>query len=153
MSSSRDDLIELFEYVWQRFSDRMDGLSDAEWQWEPISDSRVTLRWRLRHIAEFLGAERNGPWLGLAAEPTGEQPDPADSAAAALWDVNAAFTRWRGQLAETTEESLGELIGPVGGHYGDATRRAFALHIIDELVHHTAEAALLRDLYAGDGSE
>jgi DinB superfamily len=153
MHSSHDDLIELFEYVWQRFTDRMAGLSDAEWRWEPIADDRVTLRWRFRHITEILRAERNGPWLGLAAEPTGEQPDPADSAAEALSDLNAAFGQWRVLLAETTEESLSEFIGPVGGHYGEATRRAFALHIVDELVHHTAEAALLRDLYAGPGHE
>jgi hypothetical protein len=153
MSSTRDDLIGLFEYVWQRFRDRMDGLTDAEWRWEPISDDRVTLRWRLRHIAEFLRAERNGPWLGLAAEPAGELPGPADSAAAAVADLNAAFAQWCRQLTQTTDESLSELIGPVAGRFGDASRRAFALHIVDELVHHTAEAALLRDLYAGGGHE
>jgi hypothetical protein len=153
MGSSRDDIIELFEYVWQRFTDRMDGLSEAEWRWEPLPDDRVTLRWRFRHITEFLQAERNGPWLGLAAEPGGEPPDPATSAADALQDLNVAFAQWRGQLAQTTEESLRELIGPVAGAYGDATRRAFALHIVDELVHHTAEAALLRDLYAGKSDE
>ena len=153
MGSSRDDLIELFEYVWQRFTDRMDGLTEAEWRWEPLPDDRVTLHWRFRHITEFLQAERNGPWLGLAAEPGGEQRDPATSAADALQDLNAAFAQWRGQLAQTTEESLGALIGSVAGAYGDATRRAFALHIVDELVHHTAEAALLRDLYAGKSGE
>jgi DinB superfamily len=153
MGSSRDDLIGLFEYVWQRFSDRMDGLTDAEWKWEPIADDRVTLRWRLQHITEFLRAERNGPWLGLAAEPTGEPPGPATSAAAAMWDVSTAYAKWHGLLSETTDESLGELIGSAGGRYGDATRRAFALHIIDELVHHTAEAALLRDMYAGHSQD
>jgi hypothetical protein len=30
-----------------------------------------------------------------------------------------------------------------------ATGRSFVLHIADELIHHTAEAALLRDLFAG----
>jgi hypothetical protein len=153
MSSSRDDLIELFEYVWQRFRDRMDGLTNAEWRWEPLPDDRVTLRWRFGHIVEILQAERNGPWLGLAAEPGGERPGPAASAAIALQDLGAAFAQWRGQLAQTSEESLGQLIGPVGGDYGDATRRAYALHIVDELVHHTAEAALLRDLYAGKSGE
>src|ERR1022692_2964453 len=111
MSSSREDLIELFEYVWQRFTDRMDGLTDAEWLWEPLADDRVTLRWRMQHIVEF-----------LRAEPNGELPAPADSAAAAMWDLNAAFAQWRGQLDETTDESLGELIGPVAGRYGDAPR-------------------------------
>jgi hypothetical protein len=35
------------------------------------------------------------------------------------------------------------------GYFADATRRSFVLHIADELIHHTAEAALLRDLFAG----
>ena len=33
-------------------------LSDAEWLWEPLADDRVTLRWRMQHIVEFLRAER-----------------------------------------------------------------------------------------------
>ncbi len=148
MSSPRDDLVELFDYAWQRFNDRMDGLSDAEWGWEPVSDDRITLRWRLGHIAELLQADRNGPWLGLAAGPGGGLSAAADSAAASLWELNVAYARWRAQLTETTDESLGELIGPAAGPYADATRRAFALHIVDEVIHHTAEAALLRDLYA-----
>jgi hypothetical protein len=114
MGSSRDDVIGLFEYVWQRFSDRMDGLTDAEWKWEPIADDRVTLRWRLQHIAEVLRAEHNGPWLGLAAELAGAPPEPATSAAAAMWDVGTAYATWHGLLAETTDESLDELIGAAG---------------------------------------
>ena len=148
MKSARDDLIELFDYVWQRFRDRMDGLSDEEWRWEPVPDDRITLHWRLRHVAEFLREARNGPWLGLSAEPDDRRPA-VDSAAGALSDLDAAYARWRGQLAETTDESLARPVGPVGGAYRDATRRSFALHIVDELIHHTAEAALLRDLYAG----
>ena len=38
-------------------------------------------------------------------------------------------------------------VGPVGGFYADATRVGFVLHEIDELIHHGAEIALLRDLY------
>jgi hypothetical protein len=36
---------------------------------------------------------------------------------------------------------------PRGGFYEGDTRRSFVLHILDELIHHGAEAALLRDLY------
>jgi ankyrin repeat protein len=45
------------------------------------------------------------------------------------------------------ESSLEEPIGPVGGPYADSTRRAFVLHVLDELIHHGAEVATLRDLY------
>jgi hypothetical protein len=69
----------------------------------------------------------------------------------ALSGVDEAFALWRGQLAGLTEEALGEPIGPAAGRYGGASRRSFALHIADELIHHAAEAALLRDLYAARG--
>ena len=103
-------------------------------------------RWRLQHITDFLREERNAPWFGLVAEPVLPQAEAVD-AATALSHVHQAFARWRGQLADVPEESFAEPVGPVAGRYGDATRRSFALHIADELVHHAAEASLLRDLY------
>src|SRR6266498_3444392 len=132
MNSSRDDVLDLFGYVWQRFRTRMEGLGDEEWRWQPSRDDRVTLR---------TGTGRAG------AAPTGELC--AESAVAALAEVEAAYGLWRNQLAAISDESFEEPIGPAAGHYGDATRRSFALHIVDELIHHAAEAALLRDLYAG----
>lgn len=150
MKSSRDDVLDLFDHVWQRFRKRMDGLGDDEWRWQPGPDERLTLRWRLEHITECLREERNGPWLGLVAEP-GEPRARATDAASALSGADAAFRRWRGQLASVSEEAFGERIGPVAGGFGGATRRSFALHVVDELVHHGAEASLLRDLYAARG--
>src|SRR6266536_54438 len=137
MNSSRDDVLDLFGYVWQRFRTRMEGLGDEEWRWQPSRDDRVTLR---------TGAGRAGAGSAGAA-PTGELC--AESAVAALAEVEAAYGLWRNQLAAISDESFEEPIGPAAGHYGDATRRSFALHIVDELIHHAAEAALLRDLYAG----
>jgi hypothetical protein len=152
VKSSRDDVLDLFDHVWQRFRSRMEGLDDEEWRWQPTSDERLTLRWRLRHITGFLREERNGPWLGsgVGAGPDGQRGAAVD-ARAALSGLDEAFALWRGQLAGLTEEALGEPIGPAAGRYGDASRRSFALHIADELIHHAAEAALLRDLHAARG--
>src|SRR6266545_2831649 len=69
MNSSRDDVLDLFGYVWQRFRTRMEGLGDEEWRWQPSRDDRVTLRWRLGHIADTLRADRNALWLGLGPGP------------------------------------------------------------------------------------
>lgn len=153
MTSVQDDLLDLFDHAWRRFRARMEGLGDAEWAWRPTPDERLALRWRLRHIAELLGEERNGPWLGLAAG--GGRYDAgageAAGAAEALRSADAAYARWRGQLAALTDAELAEPVGPAAGPFAAATRRSFALHIADELIHHTAEAALLRDLYAGRG--
>ena len=44
----------------------------------------------------------------------------------------------------------GHAAGEAAGYFAGATGRSFVLHIADELIHHTAEAALLRDLFAGD---
>lgn len=149
----------------------MDGLTDAEYLWEPVSDVRsvrrtadgtfrsegpaehgdtrqfTTLAWRLCHIVDFLREDRTGPWLGQPPPPPREPTGDAATAAEVLADLDKAYACWHDILLATTEESLGHPIGPVGGLYAESTRRSFALHILDELIHHGAEAALLRDLY------
>jgi hypothetical protein len=171
MTSSREDLIELSSYVWQRFRRRMDGLTDAEYFWEPVPNCRTvrrrhdgtfrsdgpaapgetnlftTLAWRLCHIADLLAEDRNAPWLGQDPLPGNDGGD-AGSAAEVLGRLDQAYAHWHKLLIGVTEESLAEHIGRVGGLYEESTRRSFVLHILDELIHHGAEAALLRDLYA-----
>lgn len=147
MNSPRQDLAGTFDYVWQRFRRRMDGLGDAEWRWQPTADDRVTLAWRLRHIADLLSEDRNSAWLGVVGD---DLPRPAPSTAGeALADVERGHEHLASLLRRTTEASLAEPIGAVAGGYGGATRFSFALHLLDEFIHHTAEAALLRDLYPG----
>ncbi|KAA9159942.1 DinB family protein [Amycolatopsis acidicola] len=147
MASAGEDILDLFDYAWQRFRNRMAGLTDEEWRWQPIADDRVTLRWRLGHIADLLRMERNAPLLGLSEEP-GQWPEPR-SAEEAMAQTEEAYGRWRANLASLSEDDQAKLLGDAAGYYATSTRRAFALHIVDELIHHTAEAALLRDLYAG----
>jgi hypothetical protein len=146
----------------------MGGLTDAEYWWAPFADCRTvravgdgtfrsdgpapdgdpqtftTLSWRLAHICDLLAEGRNADWLGRPAPvplPAGE----AGSAADALERLDAAYSRWRAVLVDATE--LEAPIGAVAGPYEDASRRSLVLHILDELIHHCAEAALLRDLY------
>jgi hypothetical protein len=168
----REDLIELSDYAWRRLDERLAGLTDAEYLGEPVPGCRTvrrapdgvfrsdgparpgeaagftTLAWRLCHIADLLREHRNGPWLGRPAPPPRESNGDPATADAARAELTAAHTCWRTILTATTEESLAEPVGPVAGHYADATRRSFVLHILDELIHHGAEVALLRDLYA-----
>ncbi len=172
VNSCRADVIELSDYAWQRLERRMTGLTDAEYLWEPAPDCRTvrrgadgtfrsdgparpgdrvtftTLAWRLCHIADLLRENRNGPWLGRPAPPPPEQPGDPATAAAALTAIAEAHACWRDILTGTTEDSLAEPIGPLAGHYANSTRRSFVLHVVDELIHHGAEAALLRDLHA-----
>jgi hypothetical protein len=135
------DLVEFSDYVWTRLRDRLDGLTDDEYRWDP---GVTTLAWRMTHLRDMLAEERNATWLGQPpdAVPCGEP----DSAEAAMAGLRAAYGSWRSALV-ACEDVTGP-IGAVAGHYGAATRRSFVHHVLDELIHHGAEVALLRDLYS-----
>jgi hypothetical protein len=124
----------------------MNGLGDDEWSWRPIpQDGRITIRWRLDHIAEAVGGQRNWEWLGVSAD---EAPKlyPADSAQTAVANVAMVVDRFS-ELISGPDSDLDQLIGPVAGPYAEDPRSGLVLHTLDELIHHAAEAALLRDLY------
>jgi uncharacterized damage-inducible protein DinB len=145
MLSEKEDLAELGRYAFTRLKDRLSDLADDEYAWEP-APGVATIAWRLGHIADLLAEERNAAWLGVPGRPGG--PGPAADAGSALLALDAAFEVWTAVLAAVPDSSLPEPIGPVGGPYADSTRRAFVLHALDELIHHGAEVALVRDLYA-----
>jgi hypothetical protein len=84
--------------------------------------------------------------------PAGAAPPPATDAAGALAALEQAFDVWQATLSAVPEEALAAPIGPVGGGYADSTKRAFVLHVLDELIHHGAEVALVRDLWAARGT-
>jgi DinB superfamily len=145
MQSPREDLVETFDHVWQRFRRRVDGLDDEEWRWQPTPDDRLTLSWRLHHIADLLAEDRNAVWLGVDTEHPKRLVH--STARDALADIEAGYEHLASILTNATDTSLAERMGPAAGMYADATRFSFALHLLDEFVHHTAESALLRDLY------
>jgi hypothetical protein len=58
-SRSGQDVLELLDYAWSRFTERMAGLADDELAWQPTADDRITPRWRLDHVASSLTEDRN----------------------------------------------------------------------------------------------
>lgn len=128
MTAVRDDLVKLSDYAFGRLRDRLAGLTDAEYRWEPVPDCRTvravpggghrsdgpagaddprqftTLAWRLAHIAGLLCEQRNGPWLGQPARPHEDSGDPG-IAAAALAALDGAYAEWRSVLERTTDDS------------------------------------------------
>jgi hypothetical protein len=163
-----DELTELDRHVWQRTTDRLAGLDDAEWAWEPAPGCwsirpgpdgwtvdgtgeapdpppLTTLSWRLFHLVDCYGSDRNPHWLRVevppldVAVPTG--------AAEALRLLERAHERWRAVLAGLDDEALARPLGRRAGFLARSTRAAFVLHQLDEVIHHGAEVALLRDLH------
>ena len=74
--------------------------------------------------------------------------DYAGTADEALAQVDAAFAAWTAGARGWDEEALAEPCGPSEGPWAEHPRVELVLHINRELIHHGAEIALLRDLYA-----
>ena len=182
----KHNLVSLSDYSFQRTRARLGGLTNDEYVWEPVTDCWTirlqpdgryradwavpltatgpftTIAWRLWHLINCYGAERNATWLNVE-DGTGHIPAPGvtSDAGFAEWEAPATATAaldalddahdfWRRCLAAVTEEGLGEKLGPVGGQYADSDRAGFVFHMLDEFIHHGAEIALLRDLYRGE---
>lgn len=145
-ASDREDLVGLLDYAWARLRDRLRGLDDVEWAWTPSAEQpKISIRWRLSHIVETLTETRNWLWLGVE-EPAGGLTTLPRSAAEAWAQAESAYLMLRSVLS-SPQLHLDAEIGAAAGPYATSTRRSFLLHLTDELVHHGAEAALLRDLY------
>lgn len=139
------DVIEWLDEAGSRLLDRMDGLSEDEWRWLPTDNPEIGIRWRLDHIVSTLTEDRNAEWLRLTPPPL--DPPAVRDAASAVAATRLAIGWWRALLVLAGDTLSGEL-GSVAGPYATSTRLAFVLHVLDELAHHAAEVALLRDLYA-----
>jgi DinB superfamily len=161
-------LSEAFDHYAQRTIRRLAGLTDEEYFWEPVPGCWTvrggtadwarpppdpppvtTIAWRLVHICSFLqehGMRAVAFERGAAAKGVPPSVVPA-SAAAALVAVDAAIAAWRHDLASVDDARLWEPMGPKAGPYGNAPVASFVEHIHDEFVHHSAEVALLRDLF------
>ncbi len=61
--------------------------------------------------------------------------------------LERSFANFRGGVASWSEEQLLDLLGPTWGPFANHSNLDLLLHAMREVVHHTAEIALLRDLY------
>ena len=158
--SMQYELQQVSDECWGRTRGRLEGLTDDELLWEPapgcwtvrpladgtwIKDGSVesaapppftTIAWRMIHLIGCYGSMRNSRWVGV------EVPLPPIEDA-----LDPAHERWDAVLAAADDVVLAALIGPIGGQYAEATRAALLLHQLDEVIHHGAEIAVVRDLY------
>lgn len=169
MTGWKQDMVDLVDYAFSRLRSRLEGLSDEEYLWEPVPDCWTlhpdgagrmegdwvtpvwappftTLGWRLGHVINCLLDPRYSSWLGLPARGPGPGSLPP-TAALALEELERAFAVTRGHIEALSDASLGEVMGPIAGPWAADDKGAFVLHMVDELIHHSAEVALMRDLY------
>jgi hypothetical protein len=170
-------VLEAIDLVWARVRARLGGLSQQEYLWEPVPDcwsvresgGRVlvdwsgddpdpapftTIAWRLCHLSADCFASYTVSGLGdwPLATPHGEWVLEVEPALAAFDTAWSAFRGGLDRLASldgpASQTRTGTVAAPAaGGSAEQPNWTALALHAMDELAHHGAEIALLRDLY------
>lgn len=169
MIGASDVLRRLWHGTSDRMFQRLVGLTDAEFFWEPAPSCwtvrpdpaapsgwqidydwpaptpppLTTIAWRLVHLA-------NGNWIyweyafgaGLRTFPDLEIPGSADAAVRYWEDSREPITAW---LDRTTDEDLHHMRPSHLGEHRSAAE--VMLILVEEQVHHGAEIALMRDLY------
>ncbi|WP_231391816.1 DinB family protein [Arthrobacter sp. 35W] len=174
------ELVDQLDWHWTyQARARLEGLSDAEYFWEPVPGWNVrrrthatpadapgsgaftidfivpepdpapltTIAWRLSHLqVGVLGARLASHFGGPQVDYQGY--DYPGTAAVALDRLDGAYAAWIAGVRSLGEAGLARPCGPAEGPYASSPMATLVLHINREMIHHLAEAALLRDLYA-----
>lgn len=150
------------EYLWepvQSWSIRPRGTGDAPVQAgrgdftidfafpEPEPPPFTTIAWRLGHVIVGVLAMRNAGHFGRERTDY-ESFAYAGTAEAALAQLDTEYATWIDGVRALGEEGLLRPCGPAEGPFAEEPLAVLILHINRELLHHGAEIAVLRDLYA-----
>jgi len=162
----RDVILTSMDRMFEQLIDRLDGLTDHEYLWEPAPDSWsvrptpdgeptvdgagvrevdpspvTTIAWRLWHIAMDCLDDYTRRFGG----------DYSD--APAVWTLDSAeaiqITRekWQAYRNVIADLDWWHELGESWEHWSRHSVADMAIHASNELVHHGAEIGLLRDLY------
>jgi len=175
------ELADQLDWHWRRqLRPRFDGLTDAEYFWEPVANTWsihprgqgraaiaagggdfiidfafpepspapvTTIAWRLAHlIVGVFGARVAGHFGGPAVDY--QTFDYAGTAAQALQQLDDVYAAWLAGAKSLGDAGLARPGGPAEGPFAEYPMATLVLHINRETLHHGAEIALLRDLYA-----
>ena len=159
------------DITWAQLRDRLEGLDDHEYLWEPTEnawsvrrqpDGRVivdgfeqrdldpapvtTIAWRIWHIGVDCLDAYSARFLGR----TGAKASDDSSfltAAEGLSDLDAAWANFRSGMGTLTTEEWWTPLGDAFDGFSQHSPCDLMLHANREVTHHGAEIALLRDLY------
>lgn len=176
-----DLLVEQLDWHWtNQARPRLDGLTDAEYLWEPVpgcwsirprsevgvagvgaGDAVVdfapdpgdpapvtTIAWRLAHVTVGVFGTRAANHFGEPGTVEYDTTDYSLAAAGGLAQLDEQYAAWMAGVSGLDEDALRAPCGPAEGPYADKPFATLVLHINREAIHHLAEVALLRDLYA-----
>lgn len=124
------------------------GRWQLDWAFpEPTPPPVTSIAWRLGHvIVGVLGARAHSHFGGPPADIL--EWDYAGTATEALQQLDEAYAAWTAGVRGLTDEALQAPVGEAEGPWADEPMLTLVLHINRETIHHLAEVALLRDLWA-----
>ncbi len=117
----------------------------------PQPEPVTTIAWRLAHVVVGVFGARSQSHFGAQfgwgpADYSGWRY--AGTAEEALAQLDATHTAWVEGVRRLTPEALAQPVGEAEGPYAEHPMATLVLHINREAIHHLAEVALLRDLWA-----
>ena len=126
------------------------GSGDFTMEYAPDPDPdpvpATTIAWRMAHLIVGVFGMRVASHFG--GEPVGyETYDYPGDAATALSRLDTVYDAWNKGARALGAEGLARPCGPAEGRFSEEPMAALVLHINREAIHHSAEIALLRDLY------
>lgn len=114
---------------------------------EPIPAPVTTIAWRLAHIVVAVLDSRVASHFGGPPSDY-ETHEYAATASDALAQLDTSYAAWTDGVRSFDDDALAKPCGPAEGAFADHPMATLVLHINREVLHHGAEIALLRDLYA-----
>lgn len=114
---------------------------------EPVPAPVTTIAWRLGHvIVGVLGARLHSHFGGPECDYLGWSY--AGTAADSLRQLDEGYAAWSAGVRSLTPAALAAPVGEAEGPWAKEPMLTLVLHINREMIHHLAEIALLRDLWA-----
>ena len=114
---------------------------------EPDPAPVTTIAWRLGHLVVGVLGMRVASHFGGPAHDYMAH-DYAGTAAGALRQLDATHDAWVAGVRGLDSAALARPVGAAEGPWAEYPMATLVLHIHREVIHHGAEIALLRDLYA-----
>lgn len=166
-------LAEQLDFHWtEQLRPRLNGLTDEEYFWQPVPgcwtvhrdgaidfsypppdpEPFTTIAWRLAHVIVGVFAVRNHNHFGAPAADYHTWPYATD-ASTGLHQLDEQYRTWIDGVRALDDDGLARPCGPAEGPYADYPMAALVLHINREAIHHGAEIACIRDLYAHTAKE
>jgi DinB superfamily len=161
-------LADQLDFHWtHQLRPRLAGLTDDEYFWEPVPgcwtvhpDGSVdfqypppqpepftTIAWRMAHVIVGVFAMRSHAHFGGPPADYGTW-NYATDAGTALAQLDDAYATWTAGVRALDDHGLHRPCGPAEGPYAEYPMLDLVLHINREAIHHGAEMACIRDLYA-----